>query len=351
MIFEKLIIKNFQSWNKLEITFSENVNILVGLSDSGKSAIFRAMYWVVFNRPLGDAFRTWDTKETSVTLITNKHVIKRVKGDKQNYYELDGAVFKAFGQEPPDEIKDAFGIDRKLNIQTQTDPIFMLSESPGQVAQYLNDIANLSKIDTTVKKGNSLLKRIISSLDSELKKEEKLQNQIDDFPDFTQTKNLIAKIYACDHTSRQNEKEIYLIDRLLNRLKESKNKLNNKNELKKLKELIKQKERINEYQENLKKTHRNLSDKVKDIIYLQEVIEKTNYKKTKKLMKELILLNTGNDIHKGLIQETRNVLDRINECQETVKNLQKKLKEHKQNLKENMPNVCPLCEQEIKENV
>jgi ABC-type transporter Mla maintaining outer membrane lipid asymmetry ATPase subunit MlaF len=50
---KKLIIENFQSHKYTEVDFSEGFNIIFGPSDYGKSAIIRALRWVLYNEPGG----------------------------------------------------------------------------------------------------------------------------------------------------------------------------------------------------------------------------------------------------------------------------------------------------------
>jgi len=63
MVVEKITIKNFQSHEETELQFSSGVNVIVGSSDSGKSAILRALKWVVQNKPSGTAFFTEGSDE------------------------------------------------------------------------------------------------------------------------------------------------------------------------------------------------------------------------------------------------------------------------------------------------
>ena len=46
-------LKNFQSHNQSRLEFCDGVNIIVGASDSGKSAILRGLFWVLYNNPNG----------------------------------------------------------------------------------------------------------------------------------------------------------------------------------------------------------------------------------------------------------------------------------------------------------
>ena len=52
----KLTLENFQSHKYTVINFDEGLNSIVGATDSGKTAIFRALKWALYNDPSGDYF-------------------------------------------------------------------------------------------------------------------------------------------------------------------------------------------------------------------------------------------------------------------------------------------------------
>ena len=71
----KIEIKNFQSHKDTMIDFDKGINSICGESDNGKTAIIRAIRWVIENRPLGtdklNSFWNKDFKEEmSVKLYT-----------------------------------------------------------------------------------------------------------------------------------------------------------------------------------------------------------------------------------------------------------------------------------------
>lgn len=151
-MIESVHIQNFQSHKDTKICFTEGVNVLIGASDAGKSAIFRAIQWCLYNRPLGDGFRSYWGGDTSVTLrFFDGRELTRIKGKGVNSYFIDGIELKAFGTQPPDEVLALHNLDQTLNVQAQIDPIFLLQSSPGEVAKHFNEIADLEKIDITSK--------------------------------------------------------------------------------------------------------------------------------------------------------------------------------------------------------
>jgi exonuclease SbcC len=68
-MIDSLSIQNFQSHEKTELEFDEGINIIIGQSDSGKSAILRALNWVVNNKPNGEAFKSNWGGDTKVKII------------------------------------------------------------------------------------------------------------------------------------------------------------------------------------------------------------------------------------------------------------------------------------------
>ena len=81
------VIRNFQSHKKSILNLSKGVNVIVGKTDSGKSAIIRALRWLFTNTPSGDAFRSWDGGDTKVsaTFYDMDKKITRIKGNKNAY--------------------------------------------------------------------------------------------------------------------------------------------------------------------------------------------------------------------------------------------------------------------------
>jgi exonuclease SbcC len=166
----KVIIENFQSHKRSEMEFVPGTNVIIGASDSGKSAIFRAINWVVTNRPLGEAFRSEWGGDTRVTIHTDDgHVIERVRSATRNEYIIDGFSLTAFGTEVPAEVTEILQID-SFNIQEQFDMPFLLFNTPGEVAKILNKAASIDDIDKTI----SGLKRSLNRINTDIASNEQL---------------------------------------------------------------------------------------------------------------------------------------------------------------------------------
>lgn len=154
-------ILNFQSHKKASVELSDGINILIGSSDSGKSAFIRALNWLANNRPAGESFRSNWGGDTSVHVEIGNQLISRKRSNKENEYEIVWDVesakmgevshdtYKALGSDIPEEVKKLLNFE-EMNIQSQMDMPFLLGKTSGEVARYLNQIVNLEVIDTSL---------------------------------------------------------------------------------------------------------------------------------------------------------------------------------------------------------
>jgi exonuclease SbcC len=162
-MFRQLNISNFQSHKNSSFEFCDGVNIIIGDSDAGKSAVIRALRWLIMNRPQGDSIRSWWGGETSVELITDNCTVTRSKGKSGDEYILGKTSFKAFNKEVPKEITDALNLS-ETNIQFQLDQPYLLNETPGNVALHFNKVARLDKIDLVTSNINSQIRELTTDI-------------------------------------------------------------------------------------------------------------------------------------------------------------------------------------------
>lgn len=149
-MIKSIAMKNFQSHKDTTVIFCDGINAIVGLSDSGKTSILRAIDWVVNNKPSGEEFISSWSDETSVAItLDNGVVVKRGRTPSDNYYMINDEIFRAFGVHVPVEIKNVMNMEQ-INIEKQLDPPFLLGSSPGEVAQILNQIVDLGGIDHAI---------------------------------------------------------------------------------------------------------------------------------------------------------------------------------------------------------
>ena len=182
----KAIIENFQSHKKTELEFVPGVNVLIGPSDAGKSALFRAIYWPISNRPLGDSFRSEWGGDTKVELhFSEGNTVERFRSASKNSYILNGEELEAFGTNVPEEVEKAIGMD-SCNIQRQSDPPFLLYNTPGEAARMLNRAASIDDIDLArdgIAKSLNKINTGIKYDEKQLKENSQKMEQYEDLPE------------------------------------------------------------------------------------------------------------------------------------------------------------------------
>ena len=345
-MIKKLKANNFQSWKELSIKFHVGVNTIIGKSDEGKSAIFRLLYWPLFNRPLGDAFRSWWGGDTDSSIRLDNVKVLRSKTNKKNIYHINTFEddFKAFGSSVPEEISKELRMDREINVQAQTDPIFLLSKSPGEVAQHFNKVADLEKIDSTLKKAKSdisstktkasNLKADIEEANEELKQYEKLE----------EFNTLLIKSTKNNDDITESKENVTNIQNLCGQIGDSLGlieKLRAKYTLLPLVEdtIVKQEAIV----DNTIKAQ-NLENKINEIKRTKKALKKC---KKKYKLKDPIdnCLKMGKGITK-LKKDAKKIQTYLNTIEE-IKYKITKLKDNYDILnikfKEEMPDTCPLC--------
>ena len=90
MKVQQVHIRNFQKHSDLKLDFNSDVNIITGLTDSGKSGIFRALEWVFnFSNISENDYRKEGTNETSVKIwLDNNFQVERIRSNTLNRYIL-----------------------------------------------------------------------------------------------------------------------------------------------------------------------------------------------------------------------------------------------------------------------
>ena len=76
----KVHLENFQSHKNTSLEFDRGLNVILGNSDSGKTAILRAIKWALYNEPQGDYFIMQGQNQVLVEIeFSNGAIIKRLK--------------------------------------------------------------------------------------------------------------------------------------------------------------------------------------------------------------------------------------------------------------------------------
>ena len=354
-MIDSLTLKNFQCHSNRKIKFEKNVNTIVGSSDTGKSAIIRALKWGVFNRPSGNAFCTHGTDLTEVSIQTNDNTIIRRKSKSLNEYEVNGDEFKAIKKDIPEVAQQALSLGI-INFQDQHDAPFMLSETAGEVGKRLNQIVNLDIIDSTIsflnkrKRGHlseiKFVENRIDAIRKDLEKYDSVPDMIKELDQVTEDKKKLEDI--CE--KKENLNSVY---DSLNKIKEYWRKIPDTSTMSNTLDIIKKDgkklEKTKEKLEKLKKCYISLTNKQKQqiiVLYttcMEKLLEQaTSQANRQKTCKEQV--NAIESLVDDVITAQTKIKRNDNEIQDILderKELEEKLK------KEGVIKRCPTCNQII----
>ncbi|MGE5543910.1 MAG: AAA family ATPase [Bacillota bacterium] len=208
---KRLCLRNFQSHRETDLEFTPGLNIIVGPSDQGKSAIIRALRWLIFNEPRGTGFiRVGETRCQVRVEMSNGVAVERIRDESSriNRYILEipgeeAMVFERFNKDVPLEVRKALGIQKlvidrdralEINLASQLEAPFLLEESGTTRSKILGRMANLHIIDAaqrdTLRDTNQALQEI-SRLEGDI---ESLEIQLQDYADLEEEETRLQAI-------------------------------------------------------------------------------------------------------------------------------------------------------------
>jgi len=342
-MIKSLTLRNFQSHKDTYLEFHPGLNVIIGETDSGKTAIIRAWKWLTRNRPSGNEFRSTWGGDTEVIAAMEGNVISRLRTKSDNQYQLNDTLFEAVKTDVPDEIIQVLNVN-EINLQQQLDSPFLLSKSPGAVAEHFNKVAHLDQIDTGLKNVQSWIRSLEQDTKSDQKRVQELQEELHQF----------------DHLEKM-EVEIEVLEQL------EQDFITKSNQKSRLVDIAKELNQILEAKEALQQT-------ISIEVMLTPILEAMLLKRDKKQEKEnlIILLNdidcVQEDIYDlniiaGLSTEVDSLLSLYDQEQELADKLDNlnslysemadtalyydelvtKLEAWETTFHDEMPTICPLC--------
>ena len=220
-MFKNLKIRNFQSHLNSSLEFPKGVSVLIGSSDQGKSSVFRALRWLLENRPLGGAFRSWfsgsrEPVEVELTTAEGDTIIHR-RMDEVNSYELNGEKLEAHGAEVPDVIRDSLKLG-PYNFSSQFDRYFLLQDSPGEVARRLNSVVKLDEIDEVLRKVNQIIRQADQDVKAGKEVTKELGVKVESFAYLVDVEEVITRLAGRYEKWEEKKAQVDGLGNLLERL-------------------------------------------------------------------------------------------------------------------------------------
>ena len=301
-MIKSISIKNFQSHQDTKIEFSYGVNAIIGESDSGKTAILRALYWAINNKPSGVAFvSNLHPDDPAIAKIEFDNAeIERRKGKKENLYKILGVDFTAFGAGVPEEVEKLTGI-RDINIQLQMDAPFLLSQSAGEISRYFNDIIGLEVIDSSLANANKRMFANVSEIKALQKRKTEIEQELEQLKWVESADKRLSAIETRSIRLSKKKKEMFALYALIDKIEDITEQIDSFPPI----------QAISQELELIKLQQQTISEQKKQVMDLSKLLNKIEY--------------------------TKDTLSRVS----------KNLSENQKQYSELFPNVCPLCGQEV----
>ena len=364
-MIQSIRLKNFMSWEEIELDLSPGINVICGVSDKGKSVFINAIEWVRTGRPLGFEFASdWIKKENKngdlvleglceVSIkLTEGIEITRAIGKGVNEYRIStlNDPLRAFNKQVPDEVTNVLNLS-DINIQNQDNPYFIFAQSAPEIGRQLNQIASLSDIDTAFKNADSSIRALNSSIKQDETILEVAIKEAEDFSWLDNAEEQLIKVEKIsgqlsavrneEHTLRMTQTKLVELNKKVNQFKSIDTIQKNINELTKKDKIIKDEQK--EYNRLI-----DIEEKIIDIN--SKLIDSNLFDGVEKRIKGLI--NLQSDIIK--IEKDNEVLI---DMEERILQLEKEftsvsIEYGKINTKYNkmIPDKCPLCENDWRKN-
>lgn len=228
---KEIIIKNFQSHKDTHLEFVNGLNTIIGESDKGKSAVIRAIKWVILNEPQGNGMVREGTSETYVTIILNNGIQitrgKKLSGKKtitsKNTYKVeypngDISENENFGGDIPQEVLDACGIkilkiDKDLteipNFLFQLEAPFLVASNGAVRSKTIGKLINANLFDAAIRD----IKNDVSEIGRKVKEKyndyENLNEKLKEYENIAEEEKKLNEIEKCilDYENTKNNIE------------------------------------------------------------------------------------------------------------------------------------------------
>lgn len=157
-----IVLENFQSYKKQTINLLPGLNLVLGSSDSGKSAILRAISFVLYNYPRNNTIIHNGATECKVTLeFSDGTKVARIKGARNAYIAVDknGKKYSLdkIDKSIPDEIKALLNhppeddFNGFISYADQFSKMFLVDLSPSDLPRSLSSLTGIEMLEESAK--------------------------------------------------------------------------------------------------------------------------------------------------------------------------------------------------------
>lgn len=343
-MIKKLRLRNFGPHKDSTFSFAKGMNVIIGETAAGKSAVIRSLRLLRYSKPSGKSFVSWWAEQSEVELTTfDNKLISRLDGKERAYYHSDYEhPFTAFGNDVPKEILDTLRLD-DVNLQLQHESLFLLSGTAGAAAQHFSKIAKLDKINVSqsnIKKWLNGLRNDVEYIKTTIETKEK---QLDTFADLTNIEVQVESLELLESQTLQLKKTYNRLAEILDTLDEVETEISS-NDLTHLSEPIELCLKLIDETDELERDQKKLSQILYDIEQIEFAIEALESKAdVSALMEELEdRVKEHREMHSDSVHLAQ-LLTKLSQIDEDIAELEYSHEEMHTLFEKEMPDTCPLC--------
>jgi DNA repair exonuclease SbcCD ATPase subunit len=356
-MIKSLKIDNFQSHADSFLEFHPGVNIIIGGSDSGKTAIIRALRYVTTNRPSGEEFRSHWGGDTRICIETGEgKKISRIKGNDNLYdiayagLETKGQTFRAFGTDVPDEIQKALNLN-EINLQMQLDRPFLLDSSSGEVAQHFNKIAHLDQINSGLQKVHSWIQGLKNEERAKEIQLKELELELEKFQHLEKFEIEVEVLEEQEKTLGSLQNKRTKLDQLIRSIQQIDQELEDKDQILQkesdvnaLIDQIQNRDSLSQKKQDLSKIIISIRLTDTDIQELQHIIDLDG------MVRELTKTVEAKEVLIERQSRLTLAIEEINKNSQRLVKMEEKLRNLEFRFKKEYPDVCPFCGSKLKKD-
>jgi exonuclease SbcC len=345
----KVEIENFQSHKNTVLEFVPGTNVVIGESDAGKSAIFRAINWAITNRPLGDTFRSDWGGDTRVAIYTSEgDVIERIKSSTKNLYIVNGKPLTAFGSEVPEQVSEILRMD-EANIQSQMDVPFLLAVSPGEAARLLNKAASIDDIDYTISNLRGEYQKISNNVKFNEGKLKDYQTQIKQYDNLPGLEEKLEQLEEAEKELERRQQRLEKLTELVAGAKRIQIELEKTKNIQQIAQKFEQiLSRYNQYEEQRKRL-----DKLEQVTHKVK-IRKAYLKSTQYIDDCFTLVQKTYDEYQKYqtkqqtLAKLKRLIGSVTALNQSIQRIEWEISQLEKEFRKLCPDECPLCGAKIR---
>jgi len=278
-MLKKLRLINYKGYKDTTISFSPTLTGIVGISDSGKTALLRAIRLVKDNKPAGFSYKSHFAKpedKTKVIIDVDDSTIEFMKSSKDKHYKINnGKPFRKMKHSNvPEEVSALLNI-KDINIQYEFDDPFLVRGSKPEIARAISRAVKtdiIEKARTKIRKDGNDLKGKLKYINEDI---EDIEARLESLKKLDKVKSIIEEYMQLKELLEEKEERYEDIQTLFSKIKKKKKKIKRTKKLiSNIKPLLEELSKINDKAKRLRSKKELLS---------QIKLEESWIKKTKVL--------------------------------------------------------------------